>query len=52
MSHWSEFDYVVVNDDFDRALDDLEAVLTGQGEHLRPDRPELVRLMPGLTGGK
>ena len=35
MSHWNEFDYVVVNDDFDRATDDLEAIVAGQGEHLR-----------------
>ncbi len=52
MSHWLEFDYVVVNDDFDRALNDLEAVVCGQGEHLRPGRPELASLMPLLTGGE
>ncbi len=38
LSHWSEFDYIVVNDDFDRATDDLEAIVTGKGEHLRRDR--------------
>ena len=49
MSHWDEFDYVVINEDFARALDDLEAVVTGQGEHLRAPRPELDWLMPTLT---
>ena len=29
MTHWREFDYVVVNDDFERALDELQAVVDG-----------------------
>ncbi len=37
MTHWSEFDYVIVNDDFERAVAELEAVLDGRGAHLRPD---------------
>lgn len=49
MSHWDEFDYVVINEEFDRALDDLEAVVTGQGERLRSPRPELDWLVPALT---
>ena len=32
MGHWQEFDYVVVNEDFDEALATLEAVLAGRGE--------------------
>ena len=52
MSHWHEFDFVVVNEDFARALDDLEAVITGQGERLRAPRPELEWLMPALTGAE
>jgi len=31
MGRWDEFDYVIINDDLDRAVADLEAVLTGQG---------------------
>jgi guanylate kinase len=50
MSHWVEFDYVVVNDDFARALADLESIIAGTGEGLRSPRPELERLVPGLTG--
>lgn len=30
MSHWTEFDHVIVNDDLDRAVRDLEAVLAGR----------------------
>ncbi len=32
MGHWQEFDYVVVNEDFDEALATLEAVLAGHGK--------------------
>ncbi len=31
MSHWDEFDYVIVNDELDRAVADLEAVIAGDG---------------------
>jgi guanylate kinase len=50
MSHWSEFDYVVVNDDFARATADLEAIIAGAGEHLRRDRSELQTLVRTLLG--
>jgi guanylate kinase len=32
MSHWREFDYVVVNDDVDAAVDRLVRILRGSGE--------------------
>jgi len=48
MSHWSEFRYVVVNDDFDRALDEMTAIIRGQGEALRSDRPGLADLAATL----
>jgi guanylate kinase len=50
MSHWNEFDYVVVNDDFARAAADLKAIIEGAGEPLRRDRPELQTLLPRLLG--
>ena len=50
MSHWSEFDYVVVNDDFERATRDLEAIAMGQGEQLSAHRPEIQTLLPRLLG--
>ena len=34
MSHWKEFDYVVINDELERAVADLEAILAGSGDHL------------------
>jgi guanylate kinase len=48
LSHWSEFDYVVVNDDFDRATSDLESIVLGKGEHLLRNRPEVQRLVAEL----
>jgi guanylate kinase len=35
MTHWSEFDYVVINDDFELALDRLRRILAGAGEPYR-----------------
>lgn len=48
MSHWKEFDYVIVNDAFDRAREALTSVVAGQGEAWRADRPELVPIVRGL----
>jgi len=45
MSHWREFDYVVVNDDFDRALEDLTHIVDAQGQALRASRPALIPLL-------
>jgi guanylate kinase/non-canonical purine NTP pyrophosphatase (RdgB/HAM1 family) len=39
MSHWREFDYVVVNDDFEKAVADLMAIVQAHGERaFRPAR--------------
>ncbi|MFZ8886597.1 MAG: guanylate kinase [Steroidobacteraceae bacterium] len=48
MRHWAEFRYVVVNDDFTRALADLEAIVAGTGNALRADRPGLGQFAEGL----
>ena len=37
MSHWREFDFVVVNDDFDEALGSLRAILRGDGADAATD---------------
>jgi guanylate kinase len=42
MSHWREFDYVVVNDHFEQAVAELSAILDGQGAGLRADRADLA----------
>jgi guanylate kinase len=48
LSHWNEFDYIVVNDDFGRATTELEAIVTGQGESLRRERSGLQALVAKL----
>ena len=48
MSHWREFDYVVVNDDFQQALEDLMAIVTGAGEAFRTETQDLQGLLNDL----
>jgi len=48
MSHWKEFDYVVVNDDFERATAELELIVTTEAPQLRRERPELQPLIHHL----
>jgi len=51
MSHWREFDYVVVNDDFERAVGDLMAIVTAGSQQLAAGRPELAPLLERLLAG-
>ncbi|HUN26381.1 MAG TPA: guanylate kinase [Steroidobacteraceae bacterium] len=51
MRHWSEFDYVVVNDDFEHAVAELAAVVAGRGEALRRERAALHPLIEQLLAG-
>jgi len=39
MSHWQEFDFVIINDDLEQAVDELQAVAEGRG---RP-APDTIR---------
>ncbi|HTC16585.1 MAG TPA: guanylate kinase [Steroidobacteraceae bacterium] len=48
MSHYSEFDYVVVNDDFAQAVAQLKDIAEGRGESLRSDRAQLATLLQEL----
>ena len=34
ISHYGEFDYIVINDDFQVALNDLKRLIAGNGEDL------------------
>jgi len=49
MRHASEFDYIVVNDRFEQALEDLASIVAGRGEPLRKDRPSIRPLLERLT---
>jgi guanylate kinase len=48
LSHWSEFDYAIVNDQFVTAVDELSTIVTGRGEHLRLPRAALAPLIKDL----
>jgi guanylate kinase len=48
LTHWPEFDYVVVNDRFDEALAGLRAIVTGGGDELRAGREGVAQLAAQL----
>jgi guanylate kinase len=48
LTHWAEFDYVVINDRFETALLDLQAIVEDRGAHLVARRPEVKRLSAEL----
>jgi guanylate kinase len=48
LTHWPEFDYVVINDRFETALEDLRAIVEDRGSHLAAQRSEVARLAAAL----
>jgi guanylate kinase len=50
MSHWGDFDYVVVNDDLESAVAELEAVFAGQGASNATDDEDLRLAVKGIFG--
>jgi guanylate kinase len=48
MTHSREFDYVVVNDDFEHAVSDLMRIVRGEGEDLLAGRATLQPLLSEL----
>jgi guanylate kinase len=50
ISHWEEFDYVIVNDELDVALDELARVIAGQGQASEASRPGLAGFARALQG--
>jgi guanylate kinase len=48
MSHYREFDFLVVNDQFEQACRELGEILDGGGAALRATRPELEPLIQSL----
>jgi guanylate kinase len=50
MSHWDEFDYVIINDDLDRAVADLEAVIAGDGAAHATDNPAVRDQVGAIVG--
>ena len=51
MSHWGEYDYVVVNEDLNLAFSQVKAIV--DAERLRRDRrPGLFKFVQDLTSGE
>ncbi|MDG2376223.1 MAG: guanylate kinase [Woeseiaceae bacterium] len=42
MSHWHEFDHVIINDDLDQAVDDLQAIIEGDGQNSQVNNTALA----------
>jgi guanylate kinase len=51
ITHFREFDYVVINDRFDRALADLRAIVEDRGSRLTAQRAEVAALAAKLLAG-
>jgi guanylate kinase len=51
IAHFSEFDYVVINDRFEQAVRELLDVVHERGHRLAASRPEVVRLAGELLTG-
>jgi guanylate kinase len=49
LGHWDEFDYVVINDRFEQALEDLRAIVLDRGSPLLATRPEVARFAAELV---
>jgi guanylate kinase len=41
MAHWSEFEYLVINDDFDTAVEQLAEIVAGRGTGWRTASPQV-----------
>ena len=50
MSHYGEFDYVIVNDNLERAVADLRRIVVGPTDDLLSTRPTLEPLLAELLG--
>jgi guanylate kinase len=50
MSHWDEFDYVIINDKLEQAVEDLENVLAGKGHSCARTNVALRRVVSRIIG--
>jgi guanylate kinase len=49
MAHWKDYNYVVVNDDFNKSVEALRAIVHGKGEPYRSNRPGLEEITAALS---
>jgi guanylate kinase len=50
MSHWDEFDHIIINDDLQQAVGELEDVLAGRGESSAHSSVALRRAISRIVG--
>ncbi|MBT8109030.1 MAG: guanylate kinase [Gammaproteobacteria bacterium] len=50
MSHWDEFDYIIINDDLNQAVSNLEDVLAGTGDAWSTSNVALRRAVARIIG--
>lgn len=49
MSHWQEFDFVIINDDLETAIDEVEAIFEAGREANRTSNPRLRDKVAGIV---
>ena len=52
MAHWPEFDYVVINQDFDAALEQLGEIVAGYGESARTELSAVRAAAAAIVAGR
>jgi guanylate kinase len=52
MTHWTEFEHVIVNEDFRTALEQLAAVIAGREQGTRTDLPTVRAAAEAIVGGR
>jgi guanylate kinase len=52
MTHWTEFDHVIVNEDFATALEQLAAVIAGREQGARTDLPTVRAAAEAIVDGR
>lgn len=48
MTHWPDFDHLIINDDLEEAIDALEAVLDGLGDASSTENPAVRRAVEAI----
>lgn len=48
MTHWPDFDHLIINDDLEEAIDALEAVLDGLGDASSTENPAVRRAVAAI----
>lgn len=50
ISHWDEFDSIIVNDDFEQALSELHDVVRSENQRVQPNSRQSMEILAELLG--